>query len=76
MFEGGLASAAGLHMVAATPNISLGAEFYTSTFVLGAEILRTPIAIRNGSSLVPTGPGLGVDVDEERVREITVMQFD
>jgi muconate cycloisomerase len=75
MFEGGLASAAGLHMVAATPNISLGAEFYTSTFVLGAEILRTPIAIRNGASLVPTGPGLGVDVDEERVREITVMQF-
>ncbi|HJS33070.1 MAG TPA: enolase C-terminal domain-like protein, partial [Alphaproteobacteria bacterium] len=30
MFEGGIAIAAGLHMVAATPNVSLGAEFYTS----------------------------------------------
>jgi muconate cycloisomerase len=76
MFEGGLASAAGLHMVAATPNISLGAEFYTSTFVMGAEILRTPIVIRNGATLVPTGPGLGVEVDEDCVREITVMRFE
>ena len=76
MFEGGLAIAAGLHMVAATPNISLGAEFYTSTWVMGVEILRTPIVIEKGATLVPTGAGLGVEVDEARIREISVAHFE
>ncbi len=71
MFEGGLAIAAGLHFVAATPNVSLGAEFYTSTYVMGVEILATPIVIRNGCNIVPTGPGLGVEVDEAAVRSIS-----
>ncbi len=75
MFEGGLAIAAGLHMVAATPNIALGAEFYTSTWVMGVEILKNPIVIENGSTLVPTGPGLGVEVDEEAVRRISVAHY-
>jgi muconate cycloisomerase len=76
MFEGGLAIAAGLHMVAATPNISLGAEFYTSTWVMGVEILKTPIVIENGATRVPVGDGLGVEVDEARVREISVAHFE
>jgi len=76
MFEGGLAIAAGLHMVAATPNISLGAEFYTSTWVMGVEILRTPIVIEKGATLVPTGAGLGVEVDEARIRKISVAHFE
>jgi muconate cycloisomerase len=75
MFEGGLAIAAGLHMVAATPNISLGAEFYTSTWVMGVEILKTPIAIERGSTRVPTGAGLGVEVDEDAVRRISTAHF-
>ena len=66
MFEGGLAIAAGLHMVAATPNIALGAEFYTSTWVMGVDILKSPIEIDNGMTRVPTGPGLGVDIDERQ----------
>ena len=76
MFEGGLAIAAGLHMVAATPNIALGAEFYTSTWVMGVEILKTPIVIEKGSTRVPTGPGLGVEVDEDSVRRISVAHYE
>jgi muconate cycloisomerase len=76
MFEGGLAIAAGLHMVAATPNIALGAEFYTSTWVMGVEILKNPIVIEKGATLVPTGPGLGVDIDEEAVRRISVAHYE
>ena len=76
MFEGGLAIAAGLHMVAATPNIALGAEFYTSTWVLGVEILKTPILIDNGQTRVPTGAGLGVEVDEGAVREISTAHYE
>jgi len=75
MFESGLAIAAGLHMVAATPNISLGAEFYTSTWVMGVEILKTPIVIERGSTRVPTGVGLGVEVDEDAVRRISTAHF-
>ena len=76
MFEGGLAIAAGLHMVAATPNIALGAEFYTSTFVMGVDVLATPIRIEKGLTQVPTGPGLGVEIDEDAVRRISVARFE
>jgi muconate cycloisomerase len=75
MFEGGLAIAAGLHLLAATPNISLGAEFYTSTYVLGAEILETPIEIAGGMTKVPTGPGLGVTVDVDAVKRISIAHY-
>ena len=75
MFEGGLAIAAGLHMVAATPNIALGAEFYTSTFVMGVDVLATPIRIEKGLTQVPTGPDQGVEIDEDAVRRISVARF-
>src|SRR5436189_3358503 len=68
MFEGGLAIAAGLHMVAATPNIALGAEFYTSTFVMGVDVLATPLRIEKGLTEGPTGPGLGGELDEDGAR--------
>jgi muconate cycloisomerase len=71
MFEGGIAIAAGLHLVAATPNIALGAEFYTSTFVMGVEVLASPIRIEAGATIVPDGPGLGITVDEDAVRRIS-----
>jgi muconate cycloisomerase len=75
MFEGGLAIAAGLHLLASTPNISLGAEFYTSTYVMGVEILETPIVIANGLTTVPTGPGLGVTVNQDAVRRVSVARY-
>src|SRR5258708_31276782 len=75
MFEGGLAIAAGLHLLASTPNISLGAEFYTSTYVMGVEILETPIHIADGQTTVPTGPGLGVTVNEDAVRRVSVAHY-
>ena len=75
MFEGGLAIAAGLHLLASTPNISLGAEFYTSTYVMGVEILETPIHIADGLTTVPTGPGLGVTVNEDAVRRVSVAHY-
>lgn len=75
MFEGGIAIAAGLQLVSATPNIALGAEFYTSTFVMGVEVLRTPIRIEAGETLVPDGPGLGIEVDEDAVRSVSIARY-
>lgn len=35
-----------------------------------ASVLRTPLQVRDGMAVVPDGPGLGVEVDEERVRDL------
>lgn len=72
MYEAGLALSAGIHLVAATPNISLGAEFYTSTFVIGVEILRNPVRLDDGFSHLPLGPGLGVEIDEDALASVTI----
>ncbi len=74
MYEAGIALAAGIHLVAATPNISLGAEFYTSNYVLGVEILKEPINLAGGFSHLPQGPGLGVEIDEDALQTVTISQ--
>lgn len=74
MFETGLAHAAGTHMCAAAPNISLGCEFYQATYYLETDLLEEPFPATDGKVTVPTGPGLGVDVDEEKVSRFTTGQ--
>lgn len=39
---------------------------------LTADVLKTPLVIENGTALVPQGPGLGIEVDEEKL--ITLMK--
>lgn len=63
MFESGLAHMAGVHMIASTPNISLGCEFYQARYYLNQDILTEPFAIENGEVPVPDSPGLGISVD-------------
>lgn len=76
MFEGGIAIAAGIQLLCATPNISLGAEFYTANHVLGVDILERPINLADGNSHLPLGPGLGVVVNRERLAAITVARHE
>jgi len=59
MFEAGLAHLAGTHMIAATPEITLGCEFYQASYFLTEDILEEPFQIRQGKVVVPAGPGLG-----------------
>ena len=35
---------------------------------LGGSFLKKPLVVKDGALAVPGGPGLGVDVDEERIR--------
>lgn len=72
MFETGIASTAGTHMIAATANISLGCEFYQPNYYLAEDLLAQPFPVRRGKVQVPTGPGLGIEVDEEKLRRYTV----
>jgi L-alanine-DL-glutamate epimerase-like enolase superfamily enzyme len=37
---------------------------------LGTDILQTPLKIANGQAAVPSGPGLGIDVDEMKLAEL------
>ena len=72
MFETGIAHLAGTHMIAATPNISLGCEFYQAKYFLEQDLLAEPFPVQNGRVIVPRTPGLGIGVDEDRLRHYTV----
>ena len=72
MFETGIAHLAGTHMIASTPNISLGCEFYQARYFLEQDLLEDPFPIRNGRVIVPRTPGLGIRVDEDRLRHYAV----
>lgn len=60
MFETGLAHMAGAQMIAATPAITLGCEFYQAHYYLAEDILETPLPLRDGAVVVPDAPGLGI----------------
>lgn len=68
LWEGGIGLAAGTQLIAATPGISLGCEFYMPHHVLTEDVLEERIANRNGHVVVPDGPGLGISVTEYSVR--------
>lgn len=38
---------------------------------LGASVLKRPLAVRDGKIPIPKGPGLGIEVDEDKVRELS-----
>ncbi len=38
---------------------------------LGASLLKTPLQVVDGTLAVPEGPGLGIDVDEAKVRDLS-----
>lgn len=64
--ESGIAAAAMLHLAAAVPAVDWGVSL--SSQYLADDVVRVPLVIANGHADVPAGPGLGIDVDEARVR--------
>ncbi|MCC1495077.1 muconate cycloisomerase [Cognatishimia sp. F0-27] len=67
MFETGLGHLAGAHMIAATPEITLGCEFYQARYYLNEDVLAEPFPIEAGHVIVPETPGLGVSPDPDRI---------
>ena len=72
MADESVSAPADAHAVAATPNVSLGCEFYQATYYPTEDLLAEPFPVRDGHVQVPTGPGLGIAVDEERLKKYTV----
>ena len=73
MFETGIAHLAGAHMIAATPNISLGCEFYQATYYLVEDLLAGDFPINNGEVTLSAAAGLGMDVDLDRLSHYSVL---
>jgi L-alanine-DL-glutamate epimerase-like enolase superfamily enzyme len=66
----GLKTAAMLHVVASSPNYPLAND--CTYYGLVDDIITEPFAIRGGRMKVPRGPGLGVTVDEAKVKKYLV----
>ena len=63
MWESGIGIAASLHVTAATPNIHYGSDYYVPNFLLLDDLIGESLLVKDGRVHVPSGPGLGIEVD-------------
>jgi muconate cycloisomerase len=68
--ESSVGSAAAVHLACAVPNVDWSVSL--TNMYLAEDIVKAPIAIRDGSVALPTGYGLGVEVDERAVARFRV----
>jgi muconate cycloisomerase len=68
--ESSVASAAAIHLACAAPAVDWGVSL--THFYLAEDIAKNPLKIGNGVVPAPTGPGLGIEVDEARVERFRV----
>jgi muconate cycloisomerase len=68
--ESSIGTAAAVHLACAVPNVDWGVSL--TNLYLAEDIVKTPIAVTNGTVALPDGPGLGVDVDEAAVARFRV----
>jgi len=73
--EGPIGVAAGLHFAGSTPSVTYGCELY-GQFLLEEDVAAEPLHFRDGGLVVPTGPGLGVALDEDKLRHHTLETFE
>lgn len=66
MLEAGVGTAASAHVCATLPNLDWGTELF-GPLLLTEEILATPLVYRDFALEVPTGPGLGIELDEDKI---------
>jgi muconate cycloisomerase len=66
MAESGIATAAVLNIAAAVTSLDWAVS-PTSPY-LAEDVLAKPLTFENGHAIVPSGAGLGIEVDEGRVR--------
>ncbi|MGZ9014503.1 MAG: enolase C-terminal domain-like protein, partial [Burkholderiales bacterium] len=62
----GITCAAVMHIAASIPNIDWGMSLTYQ--YLADDVLAEPLRLASGYVEVPSGPGLGIQVDEAKVR--------
>src|SRR5438477_8821971 len=75
MLETGIGRAGNVAM-AAMSNFTLPGDTSASDRYYHRDIVTEPFVLHEGRLRVPTGPGLGVTVDEERLREVTTSKME
>ena len=68
--ETSIGTAAAVHLACAVPNVDWGVSL--TNLYLAEDVVRQPIALRDGAVALPEGPGLGVEVDEAAVARFRV----
>lgn len=68
--EGGIATSAGLHVLATLPELMDGNQIYLGAVVMQDVVVGSPREFESGTLPVPTGPGLGIDVDEDELERL------
>lgn len=67
MLEGAFGTAASAHAFSTLANLQWGTELF-GPLLLTEEILTTPLDYSDFELTIPDGPGLGITLDEDRVR--------
>jgi O-succinylbenzoate synthase len=76
MLESGIGRAHNVHL-ASLPNFSLPGDIAASRRYFMPDLIEPGIEVRpDGTVLVPTGPGIGVTVDWDRVQAATIETYD
>ena len=67
MLEGGIGTAATAQVCSTFAELAWGTELF-GPLLLTQEVLREPLVYRDFMLQVPTGPGLGVEIDTDKLR--------
>jgi len=66
MLEGGVGTAASAHLFSTFPDLTWGTELF-GPLLLTEEILAAPLTYADFELTVPTGPGLGIALDTDKI---------
>lgn len=69
MLEGGIGTAATAHLCATFAELAWDTELF-GPLLLTREVLAEPLVYRDYMLQVPTGPGLGVEIDMDKLRAL------
>lgn len=69
MLEGAVGTAASAHVFSTFRELAYGTELF-GPLLLTEEILIEPLVYRNFGLQVPTGPGLGIELDIEKINHL------
>jgi muconate cycloisomerase len=68
VIETSISAAANLHCAAAMDRVDYGCSPANQNVI--QDVTESPVTVTHGSFEVPTGPGLGVEVDEDMVQSL------
>ena len=68
--ESAVGTLAGLQLLCTLPAVTYGSELFGPLLMIDG-LLREPLDYRDGALHLPDGPGLGIDLDDERVARYT-----